>query len=100
MLFQERAPHGDLIELLEENEIKPNEKVLWKIFEQICDTMICLADNGIVHGDLACRNVLVFQYHSTDSDQNLVKLIEFGLTSGSKLYSVVDSPSMAIISVR
>jgi hypothetical protein len=99
MLLQECAPHGDLYELLQGNGFKPNERVLWKIFEQICDAMICLADNGIVHGDLACRNVLVFQYHTTDPDKNLVKLTDFGLTRGSKLYSVVDSPSMSTMTI-
>jgi serine/threonine protein kinase len=99
MLLQECAPHGDLSELLQENIFKPNERVLWRIFEQICDAMICLADNGIVHGDLACRNVLVFQYHTTDPGRNLVKLTDFGLTRGSKLYSIVDSPAMSTMTI-
>jgi tRNA A-37 threonylcarbamoyl transferase component Bud32 len=34
--------------------------------------MICLADNGIVHGDLARKNVLVFQYQTNNPDKNLV----------------------------
>jgi serine/threonine protein kinase len=99
MLLQECAPHGDLSELLQENGFKPNERVLWRIFEQICDAMICLADNGIAHGDLACRNVLAFQYNTTNPDKNLFKLTDFGLTRGSKLYSVVDARSMSTMAV-
>ncbi|CAF4150727.1 unnamed protein product [Adineta steineri] len=94
MLLQECAPHGDLSELLRENGFKPIERVLRKIFLQICDAMICLADNGIIHGDLACRNVLVFRFNSIEPNGNLVKLTDFGLTRGSTIYSMVDSPSM------
>jgi tRNA A-37 threonylcarbamoyl transferase component Bud32 len=72
MLLQECAPHRDLSNFLQENVFKPDERVLWKIFEQISDTMICLADNGIVHGDLARKNVLVFQYQTNNPDKNLV----------------------------
>ena len=75
----------------EKMDLNQHETVLWKIFEQICDAMICLADNGIVHGDLACRNVLVFQSDSTEPKKNLVKLTDFGLTRESTLYSIVDS---------
>jgi serine/threonine protein kinase len=103
MLLQESAPHGDLAEQLRENGFKPNEAVLREIFKHICDAMICLADNEIVHGDLACRNVLVFSSNSVEPKANLVKLTDFGLTRESKLYSVVDSPgltTMTIIPVR
>ncbi|CAF0782165.1 unnamed protein product [Adineta steineri] len=94
MLLQECAPHGDLSELLRENGFKPIERVLRKIFLQVCDAMICLADNGIIHGDLACRNVLVFRFNPIEPNGNLVKLTDFGLTRGSTIYSMVDSPSM------
>ncbi|CAF1179202.1 unnamed protein product [Adineta ricciae] len=99
MLLQECAPHGDLCELLRENGFKPTERVLWRIFEQICDAMVCLADNGIVHGDLACRNVLVFEYNHSKPDENLVKLTDFGLTRGSSLYSMVGAPTSSVISM-
>jgi serine/threonine protein kinase len=103
MLLQEYAPHGDLSELLRENGFKPTEKVLCTIFQQICDAMICLADNGIVHGDLACRNVLVFQADSNVTTKNLVKLTDFGLTRAKSVYSVVDSSAhstMTMIPMR
>jgi len=60
-LVQEYAPDGDLAELLRERRFLPSENVLIEIFVQICDAMICLADNGIVHGDLGCRNYNITQ---------------------------------------
>ncbi|CAF3890429.1 unnamed protein product [Rotaria sp. Silwood1] len=99
MLLQEYAPHGDLSELLRENGFKPTERVLRKIFEQICDAMICLVNNGIVHGDLACRNVLVFRSNPIEPKENLVKLTDFGLTRGSTVYSMIDSPSMSTMTI-
>ncbi|CAF1263406.1 unnamed protein product [Rotaria sordida] len=99
MLLQECAPHGDLSELLRENGFKPTERVLRKIFQQICDAMICLVDNGITHGDLACRNVLVFRLNPIEPKENLVKLTDFGLTRGSTVYSMIDSPSMSTMTI-
>jgi serine/threonine protein kinase len=99
MLLQEFTPHGNLSKLLRENGFRPTEEVLWKIFEQICDAMICLADNGIVHGDLACRNVLIFRSNSTEPKENLVKLTDFGLTRGSTIYSIVDSQLMSTMTI-
>jgi serine/threonine protein kinase len=103
LLVQERSPLGNLSELLRENELKPSERVLWNIFEQICDAMIFLAQKSIIHGNLACRNVLVFQMNPNNPKNNLVKLTDFGFTRGSKLYSFIDSQTtttMKIIPVR
>jgi len=99
MLLQEPAPQGNLSELLCRNEFTPNERVLWEIFEQICDAMIFLVDRNIIHGDLACRNVLVFQMNPVNPKKNFVKLTDFGLTSVSKLYSVVESPAMTTMTI-
>ncbi|CAF1062989.1 unnamed protein product [Adineta ricciae] len=41
--------------------VMPTERVLIRVFEQICDAMIYLSDNGIIHGDLAYRNAFVFR---------------------------------------
>ena len=98
-LIQERAPHPDLSELLERNFFQPTEQVLWRILEQICDAMICLANNEIIHGDLACRNILVFEYHSDHPDENYVKLTDFGLTKNSSIYSLVDNSSQSNLNV-
>ena len=60
MLVQEYATEGDLAELLKDNEFRPSQSVLLEIFLQIIGAMMYLADYDIVHGDLACRNVLGF----------------------------------------
>lgn len=103
MLLQERAPLGDLSERLQEGNFRPTEGVLCKLFEQISDALIFLADNGVTHGDLACRNVLVFQSDPTDPSKNLVKLTDFGLTRASSIYSAVATSArttMTIIPIR
>lgn len=103
LLVQERALKGDLSELLREKEFQPSRSVLFEIFLQIIDAMICLADNDIVHGDLACRNVLVYQMNNSEPELNLVKLTDFGLTRTSTLYSVINSTvstTLTVIPVR
>ncbi|CAK9188699.1 unnamed protein product [Sphagnum troendelagicum] len=103
MLLQERAPHGDLGELLRENDFKPIEKVSCEIFVQLCEALIFLAYNSIVHGDVACRNVLVFRSNPTEPSDNLVKLTDFGLTRASAIYSIADSSAsstMTVVPVR
>jgi len=99
MLVQEYATEGDLAELLKGNEFRPSQSVLLEIFLQIIGAMIYLADYGIVHGDLACRNVLVFRFNDSDPQQNLVKLTDFGLTRASSLYSVVGSKASTTLVV-
>ena len=79
ILVQERAVE-DLSERLGRNEFRPSQAVLLEIFSQITDAMVCLADNHIVHGDLACRNVLVYELDDREPSRNLVKLTDFGLT--------------------
>lgn len=91
MLLQEYAPAGDLSELLREHRFRPSEDVLVEMFVQVCDAMICLADNDIVHGNLGCRNVLVFRSNAMEPKENLVKLTDFGLTRGNTIYSVRDN---------
>jgi serine/threonine protein kinase len=103
LLVQERSPQGNLSEILRENEFKPSERVLWDIFEQICDAMIFLAQKSIIHGNLACRNVLVFQMNPSNPKKNLVKLTDFGFIRGSNLYSFIDNQAtttMKIIPIR
>ncbi|CAF1444737.1 unnamed protein product [Didymodactylos carnosus] len=91
MLLQERAPKSNLNELLEDVKEFPAEVVVLEIFIQITDAMSFLAHNRVVHGDLACRNILVFRFHPHRSDYNHVKLTDFGLSRGSSLYLSIDS---------
>ena len=97
MLVQEYAPERDLSELLRSNGFQPSFEVLLEIFWQIVDAMICLADNQIVHGDLACRNILVFRSSSNQPSEILVKITDFGLTRASPLFSVFESSTFSAI---
>ncbi|CAF1019954.1 unnamed protein product [Rotaria sp. Silwood1] len=80
MLLQEYASLGSLYELLQKPNITFDEQTLIEIFLQIIDAMIYLSMNNIVHGDLACRNILVFHFDSTNPKNILVKLTDFGLS--------------------
>ncbi|CAF1488943.1 unnamed protein product [Rotaria sordida] len=97
MLLQEYAPLGDLSELLQNESTLPNNlHVLYEIFLQIIDAMSYLASKNIIHGDLACRNILVFSFDRTDSDKVLVKLTDFGLTRSSSLYQITNYTTSTI----
>lgn len=80
LLLQEYARDGDLGRLLSERYFIPSQPVLLEIFIQISSAMIYLTKMKIIHGDLACRNVLVFKSDPQDLKRNIVKLIDFGLT--------------------
>ena len=79
MILQERAPFGSLQNLLTNGQFRPTLAVLLEIFIQIIDVMVDIIGAGLVHGDLRCENVLVFEMHPTDPKQNLVKLCNFCL---------------------
>ena len=80
LLLQERAPYGDLQMLLKKNEFRPSTSVLVRIFTQIIEAMIYITSQNLVHGDLRCANVLVFEKNDFNPDGNLVKLKNFALT--------------------
>lgn len=99
MFVQEFADHGDLSELLRERRFCPTEEVLVEIFIQLTNAMIHLAENGIVHGDLACRNALVFQMDAKVAKRNVAKLTDFGLTRHSNLFSIASGVVVSILTV-
>jgi serine/threonine protein kinase len=74
---QEYAQHGDLFGLLFDTPL--SQLVLIEMFLQIADAMSYTASNSIVHGDLGCRNVLVFKLDPSQPKNNLVKISDFGL---------------------
>ena len=51
--------------------------------------MSYLSLNNVVHGDLACRNVLVFRFDENDHRNIVVKVTDFGLSCQSKIYTQV-----------
>jgi serine/threonine protein kinase len=87
MLLQEYAPEGSLYELIRERNTPLDETILIEMFLQVIDAMIFLAYNHVVHGDLACRNVLIFRFDETNPKNNVVKVTDFGLSRQSGLYS-------------
>lgn len=50
------------------------------MLQQICSGMEALAAAGLIHRDLALRNVLVFGYDARDVSLTSVKVSDFGLT--------------------
>ena len=91
MLLQEYAPLGDLSELLQNEPTLPtNLQIFYEIFLQIIDAMTYLVTKNIVHGDLACRNVLVFNFSRNSSKDVLMKLTDFGLTQISAIYQTTN----------
>ena len=79
LLLQQRAPHGNLQVLLKKKQFQPITAVLVRIFMQIVEAMIYINEQQLVHGDLRCANVLVFQMNDFNPDGNLVKLKTFSL---------------------
>jgi proto-oncogene tyrosine-protein kinase Met len=99
LLLQEYAPKGSLYEELENRTTAPDEKVLIQIFLQIIEAMIFLAYNHVVHGDLACRNVLVFRFDENQPEMNIVKITDFGLSRHSQLYSMTPGAARTTLNI-
>lgn len=76
---QEYAKLGDLSNLFMDNNPDLSDRVLLEMFLQIANAMKFIASRQIVHGDLGCRNVLVYSLDSSDVKKTLVKLTDFGL---------------------
>ncbi|CAF4124222.1 unnamed protein product, partial [Adineta steineri] len=87
MMLQEYAFEGSLYKLLTQRTNPLEEEILLEIFLQIIDAMSYLALNNVVHGDLTCRNVLVFRFDEKDPRNIVVKITDFGLSRYSKIYS-------------
>ncbi|EKX52428.1 hypothetical protein GUITHDRAFT_65027 [Guillardia theta CCMP2712] len=51
-----------------------------QVARQICDGMVHLALHGVVHGDLATRNVLVFRLDARNHLDVSVKVADYGLS--------------------
>ena len=77
ILVQERAPYGNLQLLLQNRQFEPSGNVLVPIFLQIIDAMIYMTDQNIVHGNLCCENVLIFQMDLLKPEKSLIKLTNF-----------------------
>ena len=76
---QEFAHYGDLGSLLLSDEQNLTETNLIEMFRQVADAMSYLAHKSVVHGDLGCRNILVYQIDNRNISKTLVKITDFGL---------------------
>ena len=89
LLLTEFAPHGSLKDLLEaEREARPAGLSLahkLAMLRQVCAGMQALAEEGMVHRDLAVRNVLVFRYDPNDPSATRAKVSDFGLAVSASL---------------
>jgi serine/threonine protein kinase len=66
---------------LEDSNTVLSDEVLHMILYQIANGMSILHENGIVHKDLAARNILMFSFDPSNADHNLVKISDFGMSS-------------------
>lgn len=90
LLLQEYASRGSLLDVLRVEHNHPRLQVVHHILLQIINGLIFLTEQGIVHGDLACRNILVFTYDAIDPHRNLVKLTDFGISRRSNVQTSFD----------
>ena len=81
-IVTELAPLGSVSDALAdiEDEVAPGHQLA--ILQQICSGMAALASEGLVHRDLALRNVLLFVFDPDDPTAAgvCVKICDFGLT--------------------
>ena len=70
-----------LLTTLADDETVVSEQVVHSILYQVADGMAALHENGIVHKDLAARNILMFSFDPSSADHILVKVSDFGMSS-------------------
>ena len=79
IFVQEFARFNDLGSVLLDKQLDISHAILKEMFVQVADAMSYVAGKGIVHGDLGCRNVLVFRVDRSNPKKSLVKITDFGL---------------------
>jgi len=87
---------GNLSDLVKEQKASDeffSEDFLLSIFAQLCSAVSFVHDNGILHRDIKCSNILFVR--PTLEDIPLVKLADFGLScqSDPEIHSVVGTLS-------
>lgn len=89
-LVTELAPKGSLNSVLEQFDEQGKVicfGVMLAIAHQICEGMEAVAAEGLIHRDLACRNVLCLSLDPADPSLTDVKVCDFGLSrAGNTFY--------------
>ena len=82
LLVTEFAPLGDLesyIEDLDEDGVAISFEHKCAMLRQVSAGMQAVAGAGLIHRDVACRNILVFAFEAGDAAKTVVKVSAFGL---------------------
>jgi serine/threonine protein kinase len=74
---------GSLADALEQIEGQVTYAHQLAILKQICAGMEALAAEGLLHGHLALRNCLLFDFDGEDASKTVVKVSDFGFTIGT-----------------
>jgi len=95
-LVMELAPHGALVDCLEQlDEAALPLAALLSICTQVAHGMCAVSSSGIIHSDLAARNVLVSSVNPPH-----VKITDFGLSRHSAHGQSVPGTQSGVLSVR
>ncbi|GBB96584.1 hypothetical protein RclHR1_02790007 [Rhizophagus clarus] len=89
MLVMEYAEGGTLKNYLTNNFYNLSWKVKYNLSFQLASAVLCLHDEGIVHCDLHCGNVLIRQDTLKLADFGLSKRIDNASNSPLKLFGVI-----------
>ena len=86
-MVTEFAKHGSLSKCFEtwEDTITLAHNVA--IMQQIAQGMEHLSAEGIIHRDLAERNVLVMSFDATDALKTSVKITDYGLAADVRMHA-------------
>ena len=96
LILTEYAQHGSLDKLLRAEAAAGSGLTLahkLAVMRQVCAGMQALAEEGMVHRNLAARNVLVFHYDPQDPQAIRAKVSDFGLTVRGGLVVAALRPS-------
>ena len=89
IFVQDFAPRGDLANLFMDNCKDLSQTILVEMFTQLANGMSFVTSKSIVHGDLGCRNILVYRIDTVTPTRTLVKITDFGQSRA------LDNPSYA-----
>ena len=84
VLVLDFAPHGNLHTVVSDefDNVGPwPDRVLWEVLDQVASGMEELHAQGIIHKDLALRNILVYSFSSHCPERMRVKVADLGMSS-------------------